>query len=174
MNIFCAPVACKCTFQPAAGANISHWCRALYLEGFAENPNCSLQFPAKAEENGCEFPCPGGMCAFHKSRDLCWDNSSQRQAQPSADRSSGQQISVLNPWRVPCVMPAGKLQLALSETQRVDGGRPCDGLQAWIAWDGMAICNLLTKFVLPKNMMIIITALFKDKGKSQHWDWWDL
>lgn len=80
------------------------------------------------------------MCALKRLiKVVISAETTQRQAQPSADINSGQQISVFNPWRVPCVMPAGKLQLALSEIQRLDRGSPCDGLQVWIVWDGMAI-----------------------------------
>lgn len=97
----------KYTLCSAAWASISCWCKPLRSEGFAENPNCSLQFPVKAKENGCEFPCSSSSGATHVFKQFkkvgrpCWDNSSGRQAQPSTDRSSGQQISAFNPWRVP-------------------------------------------------------------------------
>lgn len=61
MNAFSSFVACKRTLQSAAGANISPWHKALCSEGFAQNPNCSLQLLMKANENACEFPCSGIM-----------------------------------------------------------------------------------------------------------------
>lgn len=171
MNAFCVFVACRCTLWSAAEASISRWCEALRSEGFAENPNCSLQLPAKAEENVCEFPCLSSSGITHafkhfeKIGHLCRDNSSWRQARPSADISSGQQISAFNPWRVP---PVPQL-LASSgwawgrqagvRAKGWMGGAHVDGLQTWILWDGTAACNLLTRFVLAKN--VIITALLK-------------
>lgn len=99
MNAFSSFVACKRTLQSAAGANISPWHKALCSEGFAQNPNCSLQLLMKANENACEFPCSGIMQRLQMFLEGRASLLRLRLCRQAWALSSGQQTSAFNPWR---------------------------------------------------------------------------